>query len=144
MSYPRKWLPSLFAFVLGGVFTAWAVAAPQGPSIEALLETDKTVMEQEFVYPRGQAKITGAIVTVPPGVKLQRHRHPVPLFGYILQGELIVDYGGAGERTYRKGDSLVEAFETPHQGRNGGKGVVKILVVYAGAVGVPNTVLEGS
>ena len=28
---------------------------------------------------------------------------------------LIVDYGGAGERTYRKGDSLVEAFETPHQ-----------------------------
>ncbi len=64
------------------------------------------------------------------------------MFGYILQGELIVDYGEAGERVYRKGDSLVEAFNTPHQGRNGGKGNVKILVVYAGADGVPNTVLE--
>ena len=73
---------------------------------------------------------------------MQRHHHPVPLFGYILQGELIVDYGGFGERTYARGESLVEAFETPHQGRNGGKGTVKILVVYAGADGVPNTVLE--
>jgi len=144
MKYVAKWMPSVFAFGLGGVITAWAMAAAPGPSVEALLETDKTVLGQEFAYPSGQAKITAAIVTVPPGVTLQRHRHPVPLFGYILQGELTVDYGSAGTRTYRRGDSLVEAFQTPHQGSNGGKGVVEILVVYAGAVGVQNTVLEGS
>ena len=71
----------------------------------------------------------------------------IPNHANIVGGENViagVDCGGAGERTYRKGDSLIEAFETPLQGRNGGKGVVKILVVYAGAVGVPNTVLEGS
>jgi hypothetical protein len=35
----------------------------------------------------------------------------------------------------------VEAFDFPHSGRNGGKGKVKILAVYAGADGVPDTLL---
>jgi hypothetical protein len=52
---------------------------------------------------------------------------------------LIVDYGSEGERVYRRGDALVEAFDWPHAGRNGGRGVAKILVVYAGAEGTPNT-----
>jgi quercetin dioxygenase-like cupin family protein len=57
----------------------------------------------------------------------------------MLQGELIVDYGSEGEIIYRKGDALVEAIDWPHQGRNGGRGVLKILLVYAGAEGVPNS-----
>ncbi len=142
MTYLRKSLPVLLAFMVGSIVTAWAVAAPHGSSIDMLIETDTTILGELFEYPEGRAKITAAIVTVPPHVTLKRHRHPVPVFGYILQGELIVDYGEAGERVYRKADSLVEAFNTPHQGRNGGKGNVRILVVYAGADGVPNTVLE--
>lgn len=94
---------------------------------------------QEFFYPEGRARITAAVVTVPPGALLPPHLHPVPLFAYVLQGELIVDYGSEGERVYRRDDALVEAFDWPHQGRNGGRGVVKILVAYAGAEGVPDT-----
>jgi quercetin dioxygenase-like cupin family protein len=122
------------------VCAAPAHGAPPGPSVEVLLESDQTVLGQSFAYPAGRAKITAAIVTLPPGAELPAHLHPVPLFGYVLQGELIVDYGSFGQKTYRRGDALIEAIDWPHRGRCGDRGVVKILVVYAGAEGVPNSV----
>jgi quercetin dioxygenase-like cupin family protein len=117
-----------------------AHARPPQPSVHTLIETDQTVLGQDFSYPEGKAQITAAIVTLPPGTSLPEHLHPVPLFAYILQGELLVDYGSEGQLVYRKGDAFVEAFEWPHSGRNAGRGIVKILAVYAGAVGVPNSV----
>jgi quercetin dioxygenase-like cupin family protein len=129
-----------FCLLLVFLLTAEAYAKPPGPSVETLLETDQTVLGQDFNYPAGKAKITAAIVTLPPGASLPAHLHPVPLFAYILQGELSVDYGSEGTLVYRKGDAFVEAFNWPHSGRNAGKGIVKILAVYAGAVGVPNSV----
>jgi quercetin dioxygenase-like cupin family protein len=127
------------ALLLIGVLTHSAAAMPPGPEVETLIETSETVLGQEFIYPEGRARITAQRITVPPGALLAPHLHPVPLFGYVLQGELIVDYGSEGEIVYRKGDALVEAIDWPHQGRNGGRGKLVILVVYAGAEGVPNT-----
>ena len=125
---------------VASLLTHTAVARPPGSSVETLTETNETVLGQEFAYPEGRARITAALVTVPPGAVLPPHAHPVPLFGYVLQGELVVDYGSEGELTYRKGDALVEAIDWPHQGRNGGRGILKILVVYAGAEGISNAV----
>jgi quercetin dioxygenase-like cupin family protein len=122
------------------LLTTAVYAKPPAPSVETLLETDQTVLGQDFSYPAGKAQITAVIVTLPPHTSLPEHLHPVPLFAYILQGELSVDYGSEGTLVYRKGDTFVEAFNWPHSGRNAGKGLVKILAVYAGAVGVPNSV----
>ena len=132
-------MTACWLLLMAGLVTQAALAMPPGPSVETLLETSETVLGQEFVYPEARPRITAAVVTVPPGQILAPHLHPVPLFGYVLQGELIVDYGSEGEITYEKGDALVEAIDWPHQGRNGGRGVLKILVVYAGAEGVPNS-----
>jgi quercetin dioxygenase-like cupin family protein len=115
-------------------------AAPPATSVEVLLETDQTILGEAFAYPAGRAQITSARLTVPPGATVPLHLHPVPLFVYILQGEIVVDYGSKGVRNYRKGDAFVEAFEWPHHARNGGKGNVELLTVYAGAVGVPNAI----
>jgi quercetin dioxygenase-like cupin family protein len=128
---------ALLSLAGGGIHSAFAM--PPAASVETLIETSETVLGQEFFYPQGRARITAAVVTVLPGALLPPHLHPVPLFAYVLQGELIVDYGSEGERVYRKGDALVEAFDWPHQGRNGGRGIVRILVVYAGAEGVTDT-----
>jgi quercetin dioxygenase-like cupin family protein len=136
---PRKEVIGLF-LTLVFLLATDAHAEPPGASVETLLETDQTVLGQDFSYPAGKAKITAAIVTLPPGASLPTHRHPVPLFAYILQGELLVDYGSEGQILYRKGDAFVEAFNWPHSGRNAGKGTVKIMAIYAGAVGVPNSV----
>jgi quercetin dioxygenase-like cupin family protein len=125
------------ALLLAGV-GAWA--APPETTVQPLIETNLTVLGDTFSYPEGQAQLTAAIVTVPPGGKLPPHEHPVPVFAYMLQGELNVDYGSAGRRTYRKGAALVEAFQWAHDGHNGGRGTTRLLVVYASAVGIENSV----
>ena len=125
--------------VLVASLSVAALAVPPAATVENLLDSERTVLDQPFSYPQGDARITAAVVTLAPGASTARHLHAVPLFAYILKGQLIVDYESEGERVYRRGDTLDEAIDWPHRGRNGGKGVVKILVVYAGAVGVPNS-----
>ena len=74
-----------------------------------------------------------------PGEETGWHRHDVPMFGYILEGEVTVDYGAKGTRIYKKGDALMEAIDWEHNGRNSGSGPARILAVFMGAEGVPDT-----
>ena len=106
--------------------------------VTPLIATSQTVIGQPFAYPTGQAKVTAVIVTIPPGGATGWHKHQVPLFGYMLDGVLTVDYGDKGTRVYRPGDSLMEAMNWPHDGANKGDVPVRILAVYLGAEGVPN------
>ena len=104
-----------------------------------VLQTGKTVTDEPIQYPAGKPKITAVEITLAPGQQTGWHTHPVPLFGYILEGELTVDYGPLGKRIYRQGDALVEAMNEAHNGHNSGQGAVKILAVFIGAEGVPDT-----
>ncbi len=120
----------------------WAplpVQAQHAYPVQELLATGKTVVGEDIVYPTsGPAKITVAIVTVEPGAKAVLHRHPAPLVAYVLEGELTVDYGDRGQRTFRPGESFVEAMHAPHRGLNLGAGIVRLLAVYVGAAGTAN------
>ncbi len=107
-------------------------------TVAPLLSTGQTVIGQPIAYPEGRAKVTAAIVTIPPGGQTGWHEHQVPLFGYMLEGVLTVDYGDRGTRTYRPGDSLMEAMNWPHNGTNKGDAPVRILAVYMGAEGIPD------
>ena len=102
-----------------------------------LLVTSKTVMDEPIVYPAGTAKLTTGIVTLAPGEETGWHTHGVPLTGIVLEGELTVDYGGKGTRTFHQGESIAEAINVPHNGRNSGSDIMKIFVVYIGAEGIP-------
>jgi quercetin dioxygenase-like cupin family protein len=106
--------------------------------VTPLLESGKTIIGDAIVYPAGTPKVTGAIVTVPPGGETGWHTHAVPLYAYILEGALTVDYGTKGIHTYKTGDSVLEAMNWPHNGRNLGPVPVRLLAVYMGADGVPN------
>ncbi|MEO1205679.1 MAG: cupin domain-containing protein [Pseudomonadota bacterium] len=120
-----------------------ALAKPKA-SLEKLLSTTKTVLDQPITYPNdGDAKITAVIVTMPPGAETGWHFHEVPLFGYMLEGELTVTYKGHGQRVYRTGDSLMEAMWTPHDGQNLGDKPVRILAVFMGGGGLKNSVKLG-
>ncbi len=101
--------------------------------------SSETVIGQPIAYPKGKAKVTAVIVTVPPGRDVGWHSHAVPVFGYMLDGELTVDYGDKGTKVYKSGDALLEAMNWPHNGTNKGTVPVRILAVYMGAEGVPNT-----
>ena len=100
-----------------------------------LLSTSTTILGQKITYPTGDAHVTAAIVTMEPGARTILHKHDVPLFAYILEGELTVDYGKYGTRIYKQGQSLIEAIGTPHFGVNTGTQTMRLIGVYMGAQG---------
>jgi quercetin dioxygenase-like cupin family protein len=113
-----------------------AGAEDVGYPLVPLLSTGTTVLGEPLHYPAsGPAHVTAAIVTLAPGAKTILHRHGVPLFAYILEGELTVDYGVRGKRTYRQGEALMEAMDVSHYGLDTGAQPVRILAVYLGAEG---------
>jgi len=120
--------------------TARDAAPPAGYPLVKLLSTGKTIVGETIHYPKGPAHVTAAIVTLAPGGRTIVHKHGVPLFAYILSGELTVDYGTHGTRTYRQGTSFMEAMDVAHFGVNNGTEPVKILAVYMGADGAKNVI----
>lgn len=111
------------------------------PAARVLLATDKTIVGEPILYPQeAPARITAAVVEFAPGASTGWHMHDVPTFGYMLEGELTVDYGAHGKRIYRAGDALVEAMSIAHTGHNSGQQPAKILAVFVGAEGKKNSV----
>lgn len=102
------------------------------PSVR-LLDTGKDILGRPFAYPEGDARLISEIITLAPGAEGSLHRHLVPMFAYLLEGELTVDYGTEGTRMYKAGDALVEAVAVRHRGLNVGTMPVKLLVVYMAA-----------
>lgn len=98
-----------------------------------LLSTGTTVVGEEIRYPSGTAHVTASIVTLAPGARTLVHKHGVPMFAYILEGEITVDYGTKGKRTYRQGDALMEAMDVAHFGENTGTQPMRLIAVYMGA-----------
>ena len=126
-------LPSMF-------WTAGTAPAKDIQPVMPLLNDSTTVLGQPFAYPsEGTPKIQSVIVTMQPGEQTGPHRHPFPTFGYILEGEVTVDYANGVSKTYHEGDALLEAIDMSHNGRNTGTEPVRILVVFTGVDGQPNS-----
>ncbi len=128
------------------VLLALALAAPAAaedyPPLHPLLSTTTDVLGAPIAWPEGEAQLTSAIVTMQPGQGTGLHRHLAPLFAWVLEGEITVSYRDAAGtvRTYRAGEALVEAHEVPHSGVVTGEVPLRLLVVFAGAEGVENTI----
>ena len=105
-----------------------------------LLSGGTDVLGAPLAYPSGTPNITSAIVTIPPGGQTGWHTHEVPLFAHVLDGELTVDYGSKGTKTYRAGDSVLEAMNWPHNGTNTGTVPMRLLAVYMGSETAKNTI----
>ena len=116
-----------------------AIGKTSYPPPDVLLSSSQTVIGQPIAYPQGVPKVTAAIITVEPGRETGLHLHRVPLFAYILNGELTVDYGPDGKRAFKEGSAFLEALNSEHNGRNTGGTATRILAVFMGAEGVANT-----
>jgi len=116
-------------------------AADKGYPLVPLLSATISIVGEPIRYPTtGAAHVTAAIITLAPGGQTIEHEHGVPLFAYILDGELTVDYGTHGKRVYRQGQSFMEAMAVPHFGTNTGTTPARILAVYMGADGSKDTI----
>jgi len=101
-------------------------------SSQTILDTGKTVINQDIQYPSGSPLVTSKIITIPAGAETGQHIHEYPMFAYVLEGEITVDYGDKGTKTFEKGDSFVEAINYTHNGKNTGSEPTKILTVLIG------------
>ena len=105
-----------------------------------LVQGGTDVLGTPLAYPEGTPNVTSATVTIPPGGETGWHQHEVPLFAYILEGELTVDYGAKGKKIYRAGEAVLEAVGWAHNGTNTGTVPMKLVAVYMGGGSKANTI----
>jgi quercetin dioxygenase-like cupin family protein len=141
----------LAAFLTAATITACAQvpAAPAGPpgpvgpiglTLKTILQADTTMIGQPIRFPQSDGQITAVVAEVAPGGQVGRHLHPVPLFVYILEGELTIDMEQHGTHRFRAGEGLAEIINSWHNGRNLGDRPCRFLIVFAGQKGTPNLI----
>lgn len=91
-------------------------------------------------YEKGQPEVTVLRITIPPGVQLPMHTHPVINSGVLLKGELTVITKDNKTLHLKSGDAIVEVVDTWHYGKNEGNIPAEIIVFYAGISGKPITI----
>ena len=76
-------------------------------------------------------KVTFVEVTFEPGAASAPHRHPGPVFGYVLEGEFETKVGDEKVRTLKAGDTFYEPTMALHAvSRNpGAKAKTRVLAV---------------
>ena len=97
----------------------------------------------EFSYPKGNPEVTSQTLVLDGSKTVPWHCHPVPVFAYINSGILEVQTRPGKSKQFLPGQSLVEVMNTVHRGVVI-EAPVELVIFYAGAEGVPNTVLEDS
>ena len=92
-------------------------------------------------YAEGTPEISVVKITIPKGASLPMHYHPFATAGVLLEGRLEVRTPSGGNRVFETGAGVIELVNEVHAGSNIGEGPAVILVVYAGIVGEPLTVI---
>lgn len=130
-------------FMLTVLLTAWSPAycLDPAPGVRSTLglRTDSSWDGKQIEYPKGQAEVTGMLIEVDPGQETGWHRHSVPSFAMVIEGELEVTLQDGRKKLLKAGDLLAEVVDVVHTGKNVGSGVVKLVVFYAGAKGMTLT-----
>ena len=113
-------------------------------AIKTLLRTTVNSIGQPIAYPReGTPEVTALLIEMAPGEETGWHQHPVPLFGYILAGELTVYQVTGEKRVVHAGEVSLESVNVVHNGVNEGAVPCKMIVFVVGLKGVPFTVEAG-
>ena len=138
-----KWFAAGFASVVLPLSAAVAQddALPSGFEAQAVLKSTKTADGDPLQLPQsGTAEIVSVIGTLEPGGRTARHQHPVPVYVYVMEGELEVQTEGGEPRNYKAGEAFLESVNRWHQAFNRADAQAKILVVFIGEEGKPTTV----
>jgi quercetin dioxygenase-like cupin family protein len=113
--------------------------------VPPLLQTTVNSLGQPITYPHdGTPEVTALLVEMEPGQVTGWHQHPVPLLGYLLEGELTVTQISGEKRVVRPGQVSLESVGVVHQGANEGSIPLKMIVFVIGQQNVPFVIRESS
>jgi quercetin dioxygenase-like cupin family protein len=96
--------------------------------------------EPELYLSTPEPEVSSAVFTFPPGAVTEWMIHPVPLYIYVLEGTLVVEFEDGSSQSFREGQGFLQCRSKWHRGRNDGSQRMRFLGVFAGAKGVPNVV----
>lgn len=118
------------------------LAVDENPAVKvtSLLKTSSGWDGKQIVYPEGQAEVTALLVEIAPGEGTGWHEHPVPSFGFLLEGTLEITLMDGRIKRMQPGEALSEVTDTMHIGRAVSKTPVKIVVFYTGTIGKALTI----
>jgi quercetin dioxygenase-like cupin family protein len=130
-------LKTQFIFLIALCCPLAASASDESTALKVtpLLKTTTSWDGKPIVYPKGPGEVTALIVEIEPKAETGWHEHPVPVFGYIMEGELELRLAAGKVKILHQGDAISESVGVLHNGRNIGDEPVKILVFYMGEVG---------
>ena len=114
---------------------------PDPIASEVVLQASSSWKGDQYKYPQGTPLITVKTILFQPGAKSKPHSHDMPGAALIQQGELLCAVPVKGPaRRFVEGDVLPTTFKNDlHTCENTGTDVAKVLVFYAGAVGLPTS-----
>ncbi|WP_254931289.1 cupin domain-containing protein [Cyanobium sp. BA20m-14] len=120
-------------------------AAALGVKVETLIRSDRSWNGDLLPKLNDiQAEVTVLRVTVPAGVTLPRHLHPVINAGVLLQGSLRVESDDGASQSLQPGQALIETVNKMHRGVSLGPEPAVVVVVYVAPKGSPITVPAAS
>ena len=127
---------------LGGTLAVHAQEnpLPAGFTTQPLLKTAMTRDNEPIRYPMANPEMISVIGTLEKDGRTPLHMHPVPVYVYVLEGEIELRTEGATPHRYRAGDAFIESQNRRHQAFNVAGGPSKLLVVFVGEAGKPTTV----
>src|SRR3970040_2281271 len=74
--------------------------------VTPLLKTTSSWDGKPIVYPEGQAELTALLVEIAPGGSTGWHQHPVPSFGFLLEGTLEITLMDGRVKRMQAGEAL--------------------------------------
>ena len=142
---PHKWKPSVESRY-GGNELRWpwssdepeteAAPATLQPTERLLLDSSEDTLQNDIAYPTaGDARVTATILTLEAGQRGKVLQHETPMFAYVLEGEITLNYGRNGWKAFKAGESMLQPMGRPFRTINSGDGTAKVLLVSMGATG---------
>jgi len=115
-----------------------------GVTAKILGKTSVTGNGQKITYPvTDRAEVTAMSVDLAPGAETGWHKHPVPVYAYVISGNLFVEIEDGKQLSFGAGDAVIEVVDTFHNGKNRGNEPVKLAVFYLGLEGAPIVIKPG-
>jgi quercetin dioxygenase-like cupin family protein len=78
-----------------------------------------------------------AVAEFQPNAESGKHTHPGEEIAYVLEGSLNVEIDGMGAKTFKAGQGFIVPAGRPHNAKNIGNGVAKVLGTYIVEKGKP-------
>ena len=101
-----------------------------GPSRSAPPAAFKRTELQRFPSPVPGWEIVQSLAEIPEGVASGRHSHPGPEVGYIVRGDVAIEFADRPTLTLRTGDPFLIPAGVIHDARNIGTVTTKMLSTY--------------